>query len=319
MPISDLIRDNSCRNTMTNMSDKKAGGAFLQLPKEVRDEIYGHYFNKSYRVLWSLCEEDGNRSLFRNVPDSETGDLADFAILRTCKGISSDAQDILYSKATTFIYVMRFDSGAIYTTPPAREATDRMMNVEFRVRIYRDAPTVWSLLQGIYDHEQHHFYSKMEATCGATLDRFAGTSVMRNSFQITLEIGSLTYDDSIGYLIESLFFQTLKKLIGFQIVTIVLISSVLAEYAPDLEARKVVRKVRKAFEPHLGPSIERVKEYTIDEYFGVSMVLSVEIDFEPRKFHIENLRADATRLSLQADGLIKEANRMIDEVHRLES
>ena len=274
---------------MTNMSADKAGNSLLQLPKEIKDEIYGHYFSKSYLVLWSLPEVDGNKSLFRNVPDSNKRDLADFAILRTCKSINLDAQDILYSRATTFIYSMRFDYQPLHTTPPVREATDRMMNVEFRVRVFNDGPTLQSF-RGNHDHEQHQLYSRMEATCEATLDRFAGTSVIRDSFLITFEVGFAIYNNSICRLIESPFFQTLEKFIGFQSVVVKLEAAGLADYAPEIEGRKAVRKVQKAFEPHLGPSTERVGDITMDRFFGFIKYFSVEVEFEPRKFHIKKLR-----------------------------
>ena len=275
---------------MTNMRAKKIDGALLQLPQEVRDEIYGHYFNKSYLVLWSLHDADDNESLFRNVPNSKDRDLADLAILRTCKSINSDAENILYSKGTTFIYSMRFDYHALNTTPPVREATDRMMNVEFRVRVFGDVPTSQSS-QGIHDYEQNQLYSRMEATCGATLDRFAGTSVIRDSFRITFEVGSVKSNNSIDRLIESPFFQILAKFIGFQSVVVKLISAGLADSAPDREARKIVRKVQEALEPHLGPSIERLGDITMDRFFGFIKYFSVEIEFEPRKFHVEKLQA----------------------------
>ena len=272
---------------MTDMSADKAGLSLLQLPQEIRDEIYGHYFNRSYEVLWSLPEADDNNAIFQNVPDSKSRDLADLAILRTRKSIKSDAQNILYSKETTFIYSMRFDYPALHTTPPVRKATDRMMNVEFRVRVFSDA---LQSFPGTHDHEQHQLYSRMEATCGATLDRFADTSVIRDSFRITFEIGFLMYNNSIGRLIECPFFQTLEKVIGFQRVVVILVSAALANYTPEIEAREPVRKVQKALEPHLGPSIARVGNSKIDWVFGLIKYFSVEIEFEPRKFHVEKLR-----------------------------
>ena len=284
---------------MTNMSADKAGNSLLQLPQEIKNEIYSHYFDKSYLVLWSSLSaadndstfwEDEPQSPFRDVLDSNTRGLADFAILRTCKSINSDAQDILYSRATTFIYSMRFDYEALHTTPPVREATDRMMNVEFRVNVFSDAPISRSF-QGTHDQEQHQFYSRMEATCGATLDRFAGTSVTRDSFRITFQVGFVKPNTSIGRLIESPFVRTLEKFIGFQSVVVELISAGLANWAPDKEAEKTVRNVQKAFEPHLGPSIERVGNITTDSFFGLIRYMSVEIEFEPQKFHIEKLRA----------------------------
>ena len=300
---------------MANMRAEKAGNSLLQLPQEIRNKIYNHYFNQSYTVFWSVpdvadneptcsttygrnsSEEEAEKqklepqSLFRDLTDSDWRAPADFAILRTCKRINSDAENILYSEATTFIYRMRFDYRTLNTTPPAREATDRMTNVEFGVRIGCDIPTSQSLYQRTHDHEQHQLYSRMEATCGATLDRFAGTSVIRDSFRITFEIGFVMYNNSISRLIESPFFQTLKKFIGFRRVVVKLNSAVLAHYATDIEARETVRKVQKALELHLGPSIGRVGNTTIDRLFGFLKYFSVEIEFEPRKFHIKKLRA----------------------------
>ena len=286
----------------------------------IRSTIYVTKFSEEEE------QDSKSESLFRDLSDSDWCNLADLAILRTCKRINSDAQSFLYSKAgskaTTFKYIIEHDSGAMYKTPPTREATDRMMNVEFEVPVYRYSLSLDGLAQGIRDYEKlnihHDLYSRMQASSGATIDRFAGTSIIRNSFRITLEVGFIMYNHSICCLIESPLFQTLRRFIGFQKVTVVLQSSILSKYAPDSVARNTVRKVQEALKPHLGPSIERAVDNTIQDRYGATTFFLVEIDFEPRKFHIENLRAQATRLKKKAHGLRKEANRMIDEVHRLE-
>ena len=321
------------------MSVDKIGGTLLQLPQEIRNEIYGHYFNRSYLVLWPLPDVDDNKSTCITVcgrnfskeedeeQDSDKRDSTDLAILRTCKSIHSDAKNFLYSKArskaTTFKYIIEHVSAAMYQAPPPREATDRMMNVEFELPVYhRSLSLLLDDLAQIRDHKKHNIHpdldSRMQASCGATINRFAGASIIRNSFRITLDVRFTIYNHSIGCLIGSPFFQALKELIGFQRVTVVLQASVHAEDVRDSEARYTVRKVQKALKSHLGPSIERAVNDTTEDGYEATTGFHVEIDFEPRKFHIENLRANATKSKKKAHGLRKEANRMIDEVHRLE-
>ena len=325
--------------TQTNMSIDKLGGALLQLPQEIRDEIYGHYFNRSYLVLWPLPDADGNKSTcitvdgrnYSREADEEHGsdkrDSADLALLRTCKSIHSDAKNFLYSKArskaTTFKYIIEHVSAAMYQAPPPREATDRMMNVEFELPVYhRSLSLLLDDLAQIRDPKKHNvrpdLNSRMQASCEATMNRFAGASIIRNSFRITLDVRFTIYNHSIGCLIGSPFFQALKGFVGFQTLTVVLQSSVLLEYARDSEARYTVRKIQKALKSHLGPSVERVVNNTTEDGYEATTTFHVEIDFEPRKFHVEKLRADATKSKKKAHGLRKEADRMIEEVHRLE-
>lgn len=191
------------------MSVIRPGGSFLQLPREIRDEIYSHYFSKIYRVYWTYSGSVDSDSVDSDSQDHDELIPADLAILQVSKVISSDAKQYLFSnaasRATTFKYVMDFHPHNTFSTPPTKEDTDRMRNLEFQVRLYGLIS-----LHTVFDQDP------------IRVDHFAGTEVIRDSFYITFQLDFAIRDDILRSFMETRIFLTLKGLKGFQKLTVVL-------------------------------------------------------------------------------------------------
>ena len=67
------------------------------------------------------------------------------------------------------------------STPPTKEATIRMMNVEFEVQIKLDFDA-YCALEGGYANEALYPASSIDPICEATIDHFTGISVVRDQF-----------------------------------------------------------------------------------------------------------------------------------------
>ncbi|CAD6568558.1 MAG: hypothetical protein ASARMPRED_001860 [Alectoria sarmentosa] len=258
------------------MSAIRPGGSFLQLPREIRDEIYSHYFSKIYRVYYD--PED---------PDEHI--LADLAILQVSKAISSEAKQYLFSNAastaTTFKYVIDSDPHNTFSTLPTKEVTDRMRNLEFQVRSYGHPIDD---LDPVFD---------LDPIC---VDRFAGTEVIRDNFHITFQIGFTIYDDVLGSLMETRFSQTLKELKGFQKLTVVLEWS---SFFWNDSNKKGVREMGMELEPYLGPSLIKGVHYKPAKVHLNEKNLVSELEFQPLKFQVKSLREKAARLKKEAERL----------------
>ena len=191
----------------------KPGGTLFQLPQEVRDEIYRHYFNKEYRVFW--C--------YYNIEDCNII-LADLAILRTSKTISSDATNSLFSRAASkaimFTYDFDLDPIAKMSTPPTKEATERMMNVVFKVSIEREL-RAYRTIVGRYADETLSPASSMGPIYEATINHFTGISVVRDRLRIRLYAQGYRYYEAFLKFMKTRFFQTLKRMQGFRKLNLV--------------------------------------------------------------------------------------------------
>lgn len=267
------------------MSTTKPGGALLQLPREIRDEVCSHYFNENYLVFWCyLYLEDCNVN------------LADLAILRTSKVTSSEAIDFLFfrttSKAITFIYHLEFDPVAKWSTPPTKAATDRMMNVEFKVLVEPELMAYRATVGGYID-ETLYPASSMDPICEATIDHFTDVSIVRDRFRTRFHV---LQEESYEHFLEFMktrFFQTLKKMQGFRKLTLVLELETLFEDL-SIEDQQDIGEVPAELEPYLGPCV--VKSLT-HEYCSDWLHLVYELEFHPLKLHIESLQAEAARLT----------------------
>ena len=157
------------------MSAIEPGGRLMRLPRELRDMIYDHCLKKSYLVFWNHYD---NTYYHDHI-------VADLAILRTSKAISSDVNQSIFSraasKATTFTFDITLDFGIKLTTPPTKNVTDSMTKVKFIVRLDEDMEYFVR-----YHHPQFKKngpHSSMKSICGITVDRFADT-MFRESFHI---------------------------------------------------------------------------------------------------------------------------------------
>lgn len=271
------------------MSAIEPGSALLQLPRELKDQIYGDCLNKSYLVFWCYYSSPG---------DNGKRTMADLAILRTSKAISSDAKQFMFSKAasqaTTFIFDVGFDSTRKFTTPPTKEATDGMMKVRFNVKF--DAAGMQIRVKEQDDPEEPWPTFSMDSICEATVDRFAGTMVIRESFHIKLSYYGIDVCKDLGEFMRTPFIQTLKRFNGFRKVVVELRWAIYQEADEDVDTEKVARALQMEMEPSLGYSaMKRV----LEPGFWVTN----ELEFYPLIFHAKNLRAEAARLTKEADML----------------
>lgn len=268
------------------MSTTRSGSTLLQLPQEIRDEIYSHYFNKRYLVFWCYCDPDV-------IP-------ADLAILRTSHAISSEAMKSLFfgapSKAITFLYDFEFDPDAEMSTPPTKEATNRMMNVEFKVLIEPELMTHHAVV-GNYADETLYPASNMDPICEATIDHFTGISVIRDRFRIKFKIfGHKFYDHFLEFM-KTRFFQTLKKMQGFRKLTLVLEMVDLFEEDLSIEDQQEdIGEVPAELESCLGPCVSE----SFTHYLWLNNLhLVYELEFHPVTLPIGSLQTKAA-------GFIKE-------------
>lgn len=292
------------------MSAVESDCALLRLPREIRDEIYSYCFDRTYKVFWTYYDNrhpDG--SIFNRNQNEPV--IADLSILRTSTALSSDAKYFLFcraaSKATTFEYHIDFNYRR-FCPPPVKEATDRMMNVEFLVvpfsrddAGYTDKSDTSGYQGGIVYPAPIISYptSTIEQICGETLDHFTGTAIFRNSFRIRIALCS---PDEFGDLVDFVntrFFQALKNLKGFQKLTISLVICNLREEDEDRKLHEEVAKVVTDLKTHLGPCIEKSTESPL--YLDLVTWSDLELEFQPRKYYIETLRAEAERAAKGAD------------------
>ena len=270
------------------MSTRKTGGALFQLPQEVRDEIYSHYFNKEYFVFWCYSELEDSKIT-----------IADLAILRISNAISSDAMNSLFSraasKAITFIYDFKFNPNPIaeLSTPPIKEATKRMMNVEFKVSIEPEF-LAYGTIAGGFANETLYLTSSMDPICEATIDHFTGISVVRDRFRIGFQVlGYEYYEHFLGFM-KTRFFQTLKKMQGFRKLNLVLEMMNLFKDDISIEEQQDIGAVTAELEPYLGPCVAKILWHARCEDL---LHLVYDLEFHPLKLQIESRQAEAAKLT----------------------
>lgn len=281
------------------MSAVESSCTLFRLPRELRDEIYSYCFERAYKVFWpNFDDEPLNR--FRDKPV-----LADLSILRTSTALSSDAKNFLFcrgaSKATTFRYHIDFTLRP-FSPPPVKEATDRMMNVEFYVILC--SPSAGFVEASGHRAEITYPASLVQQFCEETLDRFTGTAIFRNSFWIRLFICLPNqYEDFVNF-VNTRLFQALKSLKGFQKLTICVWIMSFCNEDDDSKVREGLAAMVEDLETHLGPCIDRNIESPFEE--GVAKSYNLDLEFQPRKHYIESLRAEGGRAIKGVDGSVEE-------------
>ena len=137
----------------------------------------------------------------------------------------------------------------------------------------------------------------------AIVDRFIGTAVVRDNVRIhILVLGPGSYQFINGFM-EARFFQTLKKLTGFRNLTLVVQLADCNDYE-DLKAATVASGVKWELEHRLGPFV--VKSMTdglVEHLWEKVFDITLELEFHPLKFHIDNPPAEAANLIKEVDRL----------------
>ena len=266
------------------------GGTIFRLPREIRDEIYSYCFSKAYTVFWSNFP-----------PHGYDPHISDLAILRASKAISSEAKHSLFSKSASKSVIFKFDISVCYHEDlftPSQEAIDRMTNVEFAVSFSLSLIILLKAEENLEDEWLNH----MESICKPTLDRFSGTAVIRDNFRITFDISCIEYADTFRVLMKTPFVQTLKEFTGFQKLNVVLIRMLAFSghvNELDMKIQEGVEAVQMELEAHLGSPIIKSARYNLYDSCGAD--LNIELEFQPRKFHLELLQAEAARVTEDMD------------------
>ena len=300
-----------------NMSTIRPGGYLLQLPREIRDQIYGDYFNGTYPIYKSyhVSKDDESQDEHYQVNEPrQNGDLqaclqqtsTETSILRTSKVLHNDIKDFLLSKAAaktgTYKYAIDLDTHEEVSNGPILDATEHMINVMFEVRVRPESTAVCVEADG-YESKTESGVSFMDSICEATIGRFAGTAIVRENFRITYKADYVNYRQSFGYFTKTRFFRALRELTGFEQVTVALKWSIISGSHYRYEVRKGVMQVQLELRQYLGPVGIKKPGYRIDEVDKSNTYFTVELEFRPLKHHVQKLRADAVKLAKEESRL----------------
>ena len=143
----------------------------------------------------------------------------------------------------------------------------------------------------------------MNPLCEATVDHFAGTEIIRDSIRITFRTDFDELEHGFPVFMKTRFFQTFKGFNGFRKVTFVVYLVHDINNPRNSTPEKEVEQMRMDLEPHLGPSVTR--SVTRDPPFKYRFLREtiLELEFTPQRFHIESVRAEFARLTMEADRL----------------
>ena len=297
-------------------------GTLSLLPPELRDQIYDHVLDASYVVFWTSHRNDGHAS-----PDGVNPTVsADLEVLHVSKALGAEAGARLFSNATVFAYLIRFDGHDRLSRPPPKGVTEKMMNVEFVIDT--GAPLEGEYVGMIEDDVE--FYERsawgddmnpvsmddgkvrrpptvyrpatMDPRCEASVDHFTGTAIERNNLLVTFR----DFDENFHLFTATRFFQTLKECVGFRTVTMGLEWWQLDGWVANTTAvAEKVEGLRVELEQCWGPCVVRdvFDQYT-ETTAGPDMKLcfAFELAFQPRKCRGENLKAGAVGVMKEGDG-----------------
>ena len=167
-----------------------------------------------------------------------------------------------------------------------------MTNVIFEVRVHSECAALRAKADS-YESKTISDASFMNSICEATIERFAGSSVIRESFRITFKADYVLYKQSFSYFTKTRFFLALRGLTGFKQVTVVLKWSVISGSDYRYEVRKGVKHVQLGLLRDLGPADIKNAAYKVDEVGETSTYFFVELEFQPLKHHLRRLRVEA--------------------------
>ena len=246
----------------------------LQIPRDIRDEIYRYLVKGSYILYRPPYLVSGPRYRgLRNGGNVEV-DHASFSILRVSKAINIEAMRVLY-KESIFESWLDFDEYRPYTNH-ASKMTDGIMKLKFNILGIGHG----SHLRLFPEVLSRAYLKNMEDICRDTIEHFTGTETTRNYMHITL---SLYLQLEIE--LTSPLFSSLENLVGFRTVRIDFLP-ILSIVGPQLEINhhtRVMQAVRARLEPTLGPAVTQHFHNPGDfEYHG-------SLIFHPHEYTAEKL------------------------------
>lgn len=247
---NDMNTHPTNQNTLTAMKTAPANteilkplGTFSLLPREIRDEIYGHVFSKNDRAFYSasILISASYEKLDRSSPAQCKMRIgSNLSVLCLSKAIKDEAMPLLYSKAT-FRFYHGLDERYDIKIPRRLNADiiSRMTNVE----IFYDAgpdPAMVELDPGVDLNSEYSSEPIIEwisnsyrSAPAGPLDFFRGASITRKSILIVLSLnewGSYATEmiepSSFSRINPSPLFNALEHLTGFETVTLRLLVQV---------------------------------------------------------------------------------------------
>ncbi len=178
-------------------------GNFSVFPREIRDEIYRHFFSESYSDWY--CTVSRTHRQMANPYYLGSGrnsfSRSSLSILCLSRAIKEEGKAVLYPQVMFSFY---FEMECPFEEVPPHLSTDNMT----KIRLFYDATQnlVWN---GLKDY----------GSAGAgQLCFFLGDTIMRKSILVDLELGGNWHDAT--EMTESPLFSALGQLTGFETVTL---------------------------------------------------------------------------------------------------
>lgn len=169
-----------------------------------------------------------------------------------------------------------------------------MLKVRFNVTF--DAAGMQIRAKEQDDPEESWPTFSMDSICEATVDRFAGTTSIQESFYMEFFYYGGDVCKDLGDFMRTPFIQTLKRFNGFRKVVVKLRWAILRGLEKDADTEKVAKALQMELEPSLGHSVMK-------NVLERGIWVTDELEFYPLKFHVGKLRAEAVRLTKEADML----------------
>lgn len=198
----------------TNAMIPNPYGDLSIFPREIRDEIYRLVLPQTYIAYYSSSIV---RPVCYDTPNgfSQRWTGSDLSIIRLSKAISDEAMSVMYLKGT-----FRFHSGVGSAYPeavaqrPNADMKNRMTNVDvfYNTEFDPEIDLVTGFTMG---------FRTLDCYCSAKagpLEFFQGDTISRKS--ILLELGLYEHSSYAARMTKSPLFRALKKLTGFETVTL---------------------------------------------------------------------------------------------------
>ena len=257
-------------------------GILVEMPREIRDEIYRHLVKSSY-ILYKppymvftardrATRDYGYLGIDKDGPN--------FSILRVSKVVNLEAMRVFYTES---IFESWLDFGEYRPYKPlANKITDGMMKLKFNIGGLDDSPHH----QSFPEPRSRAYLKKMEDICRDTLDHFTGTEITRNYMHIT-------FYPTIELEIElnGPLFRSLENLSNFRTVRIDFTSTFFAVDTnnPQLvihHQTRVKQAIRARLEPALGPAVAKHSYNSAYSQYYVYLI------FHPHEYIAEKLRPE---------------------------
>lgn len=261
------------------------GRNLLDIPQEIKDQIYGYVVADTYRVLPPLCncDEQAPNSSKANIIDRSLLEFVASSLFRTSKRMRCEALQVLFSTSVLRCSVTCFD----YHLWEFKVPTDRIMRVELEVNKRANSLACPAVHKAPSDRSPLHF-----------LQAFGGGEISRKSICINF-VDNM--QPAFRVVKHTTLFHAMIKLTGFGTVKIEFgrqpskvdtgswLEGAKSYYTYDCKALKTA--IKNALEPTLGPAMSG----EFDSSSGYRMAdhwFARCLEFRPRDFTATTLKIE---------------------------